>query len=154
MVFDPAGSYAFILCELLPRLIVASLNKADGTMRIIQDLELPSGSFTGTPAPAAVKLHPSGKTLALSNRFADRIEVYGLTKEGDSVKAEWIEGFSCGGKTPRDICFSPSGEWLFIANQDSHNIALKRFDRKDGHPLPEDTDLYQAGSPVCIVPIV
>ncbi|MBN2657645.1 MAG: lactonase family protein [Spirochaetales bacterium] len=154
MVFDPSGDYAFILCELKAHLILARRNKSDGTLKIVEDIPLPAGSFSGTPAPAAVKMHPSGCTLALSNRFIDRIEVYGLVREEDRLTLQWVDGFSPEGKTPRDITFSPSGDWLFIANQDSHNIAAKRFDGKTGKPESSRPVSYGTGSPVCIVPLV
>ncbi|MBB6481565.1 lactonase family protein [Spirochaeta isovalerica] len=154
MVFDPSGAYAFILCELKAQLILARRNRKDGTLKIVEDIALPAESFSGTPAPAAIKMHPSGHTLALSNRFIDRIEVYGLVREEDRLTLQWIDGFSSEGKTPRDITFSPSGDWLFIANQDSHNIAAKRFDGKTGIPESSRPVSYETGSPVCIVPLL
>ena len=156
LAFDPSGQFAYVLCELVPRLLVTTVDSATGDMTIIQELDTvePEKTDLITPtapaAPAAVKVHPSGRTVAVSNRFDDTIAVFDTGYPG-SVNLSLADRFSCRGKTPRDITFSPDGSWLFIANQDSHNITSRRFDVSIGMPLNDWGAEINTGSPVCIV---
>lgn len=153
LAMDNAGEYAFILCELKPRLLLAEIDGKTGKMEILQDYSVVDEDYTGPAAPAAIKIHPSGKTLALSVRFADRIEVFSLIRRDGAVELEWINGFSSLGMTPRDIDFCPSGRWLLAANQDSHDIRIFGFNGESGLPEPDRTSSFGIYSPVCLVPL-
>jgi 6-phosphogluconolactonase len=96
-------------------------------------------------------VHPSGKTLVVSNRFDDSITVFRIIREKVKVHLEEVENFSTRGKTPRDMTFSPSGEWLLIANQDSNDIQVKAFDPGEGMTLDKWAEPFETGSPVCLV---
>jgi 6-phosphogluconolactonase len=151
LAFDPDGEYAFILCELKPRLLVAKINDSDGSMEIVQDLPTADASLYSISAPAAVKVHPSGKTVAVSNRFDDSITVFQIKRERQKISLTLFQNFSSMGKTPRDITFSPSGKWLLIANQDSSDIQVKSFDRESGLPRETWSEPLKTGTPVCII---
>lgn len=154
MAFDYNGKYAFLLCELKPRLLVLAIDSVSGQLKIVDDLPVGRGHYSGPSAPAAVKLHPSGRALILSNRFADEVEVFSILRKNGAVKLRFQSSFPSGGKTPRDFAFSPSGKWMLIANQDSHNIEIKLFDCDSGLPVPGDELSYQSGSPVCLTPLL
>ena len=147
LAFDKDGEHVYILCELRPYLLVCSLNPESGEMTILKELETASAEGMKKAAPAAVKIHPSGRTLAVSNRFDDTIAVFSISSEGLSL----ADRFSCRGKTPRDISFSADGTRLFIANQDSHNISCRSFEERSGLPLDNWYEEISTGSPVCIV---
>lgn len=150
--FDPQAPFLYILCELMPKLITASINPADGTMEIVNELDTVM-SPQGSPAnPAAVKIHPSGNSLAVTNRFADTITIFSITRSNTDGTPRLLlkDEFSCKGKTPRDIAFSSEGNWLIIANQDSNNIEVRRFNTKTGLPEREWGPGLETGSPVCI----
>ncbi len=150
LAFDPSGQFAYVLCELVPRLLVASVDPVSGEMSIIRELDTVDSKMTELSAPAAVKIHPSGRTVAVSNRFDDTIAVFDTGYPG-SPDLSLVDRFSCRGKTPRDITFSPDGSRLFIANQDSHTITHCSFDVSTGMPLNVWGSEINTGSPVCIV---
>jgi 6-phosphogluconolactonase (cycloisomerase 2 family) len=157
LAFDTEGRHAYVLCELSPVLYVCSVDSETGELRITQELEAADPQSGDTAAPAAVKLHPSGKTLAVSSRFDDRISVFSINREGagsefrGNAVLSLVDRFSCRGKTPRDITFSPDGSLLFIANQDSHNISCRNFNPSSGLPGYGWAEEVSTGSPVCIV---
>ncbi|MDA3811608.1 MAG: lactonase family protein [Spirochaetaceae bacterium] len=151
LAFDTDGQYAFILCELVPQLLVAEIDQKTGNLNILQDLPTVDSSYKEISAPAAIKVHPSGKTLVVSNRFDDSITVFRIIREKVKVHLEEVENFSTRGKTPRDMTFSPSGEWLLIANQDSNDIQVKAFDPGEGMTLDKWAEPFETGSPVCLV---
>ncbi|AHC15800.1 lactonase family protein [Salinispira pacifica] len=102
-------------------------------LTLVEDIDI--SASTENQAPSAIRLHPSGRTLALSNRFADEIILYAVERHGGFLqKLSFIRRFSCGGNTPRDMSFSPGGEFLAVGNQDSHTIAVFRFDPSTGVP--------------------
>lgn len=154
LAFDPSGQYAFILCELIPRILLVRFKSSDGTMQIVQDLPTVDSSLTDLTAPAAVKVHPSGKTVALSNRFDDSITVFKIKRQGEKVSLEFYLNFSSKGKTPREITFTPKGKWLLIANQDSSDIQVKAFDSESGLPLNEWSMPLNSSTPVCVLPLI
>lgn len=154
LILDPESPTAFILCELIPKLLTAII-LPDGSMTIVDETDMTLRNLGGKDcAPAAVKIHPSGKTLAVSNRFCDTITVFAIVRwDGGAPFLKKLEEFSCGGKTPRDITFSPSGRWLLMANQDSDTITTRSFHPQDGIPLEPWGPEFSLGTPVCVVPL-
>jgi 6-phosphogluconolactonase len=127
MVFH--GNKAYVLCELIPTLLVFDYDSATGKLSLIQEIATVEDPETSPSQPAAIKVHPSGKTLVVSNRFADSVTLFSLSASG---KVERTAIFDSRGKICRDLEFSPSGEWLLMAHQDSSSIELCRFDGKTG----------------------
>ncbi len=151
LAFDPNGEYAYILCELIPRILVVKIDQSAGFMEIFEDLPTVVSSLHSISAPAAVKVHPSGHSLAVSNRFDDSITIFHIIRERGKVSLEFHSNFSSQGKTPRDITFSPGGAWLLIANQDSSDVQFKSFKKESGLPAPGWAKPLNMGTPVCIV---
>jgi 6-phosphogluconolactonase len=157
LAFDPFLPVVYILCELLPKLLVAEIQRETGMMYCLQEYDTISTASADAAGAAAVKLHPTGKTLAVSNRNASTISVFEINRDfndlrsGDSVSLKLISQFDSGGKTPRDIEFSSDGCWLLIANQDSHEISIRQFDPISGKPNSGWIPSLSIGSPSCIV---
>ncbi|QEN09576.1 lactonase family protein [Oceanispirochaeta crateris] len=153
LAFDPEGKYAFILCELVPRLLVVRLNREDGSLVLEQDLSTVGEDSTGGAAPAAVKVHPSGKTVAVSNRFDDTITIFKIQRNPGALSLKVAESFSSRGKVPRDICFSPSGRWLLMAHQDSNDVQIREINPENGLTKEYWSEPLSLGSPVCLIPL-
>jgi len=156
LAFDPEGQYAYILCELVPRLLVVRLDKQTGEMVLEQDLPSVGEDSPGGAAPAAVKIHPSGKSLAVSNRFDDTVTVYTIVRhlQNGTVALKALETFSTRGKVPRDICFSPSGRWLLMAHQDTDDVQMRSFDPETGLPGEYWASPLGLGTPVCLIALI
>lgn len=153
LVFDNHEPIVYILCELVPRIVTARIDGDSGSLTILQDISSTADEKESQSplAPAAIKIHPSGKTLAVSNRFRDTVAVFEINRSKGSAELTFTGEFSCGGKTPRDIEFDQEGSLLFIANQDSHEINSLRFDPGEGLCTGEPGPSIKTGSPVCIV---
>ena len=54
------------------------------------------------------------------------------------------------GKTPRFFALSPSGQFMFVANEDSDTIVTYSVDPENG-ALSDTGKVVKTGSPVCIV---
>ncbi len=159
LAFDPFLPVVYLLCELQPKLLAALIDPETGNLAVVREENTEAADTADRAAPAAVKVHPSGKTVAVSNRFSDTIAVFSIERSGTKagggtvspVNLSLAERFSCRGKTPRDIEFSPDGSLLFIANQDSHEITCRRFDPATGLPSDGWEARLETGSPVCVL---
>lgn len=147
LIFSDCAEYIYILCELEPRLLVAKVNKRNGSLTLINDYPSTHLIDNKKAAPAAIKLHPSGKTLAVSNRVINTISIFKILDN----HLLFLEEFSSRGDHPRDINFTEEGDWLLIANQDSNDIQIKAFDKNTGEPKERWAKPYKIGTPTCII---
>ena len=111
---------------------------------------LPPG-WTGASWAAALRLHPNGRLLMVSNRGHDSIAAFRLRRD-----APWLEPlghFPAGGRTPRDIAFTPDGAFLLIASQDDHLIRALRIDPVTGMPERAGAS-FALRSPVSLCPLL
>jgi 6-phosphogluconolactonase len=157
LAFDPVAPASYLLCELVPKLLAVRIDTLTGLMTITGELDAAPDTAAGTAAPAAVKVHPSGRVVAVSNRFDDTVSAYlirrgkGVDGRSPEVTLEQADRFPCGGLTPRDITFTPDGGALLIANQDSHTLTCRFFDPLTGLPQNRWGPVLETGSPVCVV---
>lgn len=128
MVIHPNGGFAFIFSELTAE--VFSYKLSGGKFEFLESIvSLPENSET-TPAGAAIRIHPNGEFLYVSNRGHDTIAIFNFDIHSEKLKL--VSSINSGGKTPRDFNIDPTGQWLLCANQDSDNIVVFSIDRSNG----------------------
>ncbi|MFP4612471.1 MAG: lactonase family protein [Spirochaetaceae bacterium] len=149
LVFHPELSVMYVLCELKPRVLVYERNASDGTWALVgdHDSELPDRARAA--APAAIKLHPSGRSLTVSNRFSDSLQQFSVHRDTGRLSAG--RNVSLDGKTPRDFTFSADGRRLIVLCQDSNEAFSYPVDRASGVMTAEPSGHIEIGTPVCIV---
>ncbi|MDC7233024.1 MAG: lactonase family protein [Spirochaetales bacterium] len=153
MVLDPERPVAYVLCELKAKLLCAEIRE-EGKFSLIDEYDTETADDSAKAAPAAVKIHPTGSTLYVSNRFTDTITVFEIDRRGGVIRLRTKSHFSCRGKTPRDFTFSPDGDFLLIANQDSNDIQICRIDCATGLPLDEWITPFALETAVCLTPLI
>lgn len=135
----------YILCELKPLLFVLNIKEKEPKLaQIINTSKIYKNEMISS---AAIKIHPSGKTLAVSNRKINSISIF---KINDSGLLKLEKEFNSKGGTPRDIAFSQDGQWLLIANQDTNCIIARKFDIETGFPTSAWGGKSYIGTPACI----
>lgn len=98
---------------------------------------------------AAIKFHPSGKFLYVSNRGHDSIAVFEVGHSGLVWRAfEMTGGYGIGGMGPRDFDLSPCGRWLVLANQDTDTVVSYAVDSDSG--LLRRVAVHALTAPVCV----
>lgn len=148
LVFHPREPLLYILCELDGALLTCRWEAATGALsQLDRQLTLPS-DFKGEPAAAAIKFHPGGQALYVSNRNHNSVGVYQLARDGRPVFQARIP---CGGNSPRDIECDPSGRWLLVANQESGTILPVAVDPSTGLPTGRTGPVFACGCPCCIL---
>ncbi|MCF7674188.1 MAG: lactonase family protein [Akkermansiaceae bacterium] len=144
LVFHPTLPLLYLFGELDARIHVFAFHDDHLDLRSTHQT-LPQ-DFAGEPAGAAVKFHPSGSTLLVSNRNSDSITVFRVDAAGELIHAAC---FPTQGRTPRDLAVSPSGRWLLAVNQDSHTVVPFELDPATGLPTGTRGPAFACGSPVC-----
>jgi 6-phosphogluconolactonase len=148
LAFHPSQPRAFVICELNSHLLTFDWRRETGGFELVSDLPSLPADWTKTPAGAAIKVHPSGAALYVSNRTSDSLDFFTLDAAGLPTPAGHM---ASGGVCPRDFDIDPSGRWLLAANQDSHTIAVHELCPRTGMPVSREPALFEVGSPACVV---
>jgi 6-phosphogluconolactonase len=145
MVIHPDSEFAFVFSELTSELF--SFRIKEKKIRFIEVLPSLPKNQSSIPSGAAIRMHPNGRFLYVSNRSNNSISIFHFDKKSEKLKLAGYE--SSGGKTPREINIDPSGQWLLVANQDSDNIVVFSIDQSNG--LLEKNEINkEIKTPCCI----
>ncbi len=145
MVLHPNRRYAFIFSELTAE--VFSFKISEEKMKFIQSIESLPEDVKTLPAGAAIRMHPNGKYLYVSNRGDNSITIFKFDVKLE--KLTFIGNTESGGRTPREINIDPTGNWLFVANQDSDNIVVYQISQTDGL-IKKSIENYDVKTGCCI----
>ncbi len=148
LVFHPDLPLVYVFCELDASLITCAAEAASGILKWISQTNTLPSDFKGDPAGAAVRIHPGGGALYVSNRNHDSISVYSIAKDGT---LSFFSNFSVRGKEPRNFNIDPTGQWLLCANQATHTVITFALDPETGLPTGITGSEFNCGSPVCIL---
>ena len=140
--FTSYERWAYVANELLST--VSVLERKNGRLEVVQTLSaLPEG-YAGTSYCADIHLSNDEQFVYVSNRGHQSIAVY---KRGADGRLLLLSTAPVQGDWPRNFAIDPSGRYLLVANQRSHNITVFRL--KNG--IPEYTgEEYKVPAPVCI----
>lgn len=147
MVFHENNKVAFLLSELTSEVFVLSYNNEDNTFNIIQRISAIPKDFKGQTDAAAIHISPDGQFLYTSNRGFDSIAVFSIDE--NSFKLNLVEITETNGSHPRDFTIDPSGRFLIIPHQLTHNITIFHRDIKTGKLTKADKE-FAIESGVCI----
>jgi 6-phosphogluconolactonase len=150
LICHPTLPRLYLLCELSPSLLVYDRNTENGHLKQVAEVPSVAAANRGSSDGAAIKLHPSGKTLYASHRGQyNSISVF--TVDETSGDIHYTSSFSTQGEGPRDFEIDPSGRWLVVAHQNSNTVIPFELDSQTGLPTGESAQVFAFGSPVCIV---
>lgn len=127
MIVNPTGSHAFIFSELNAKVFSFRL---DHKPILIESMPSLPESYSEMPSGAAIRMHPNGKFIYVSNRGYDHITILEFNSENERMTLIGYE--PSGGRTPREINIDPTGKWLLCANQDSDNLTVFSIDEESG----------------------
>ena len=148
LVCHPYLPMVYVFCELDAKLFTYRMNPTTGSLKLINQSHTLPKDYSGEPAGAAVRMHPTAKALYVSNRNHHSLTTFSISKEGE---LNYHSNFSVEGKEPRDFNIDPTGQWLLSANQNSNNIVPFKLDTTSGLPTGTTGPDYQCGTPVCIL---
>jgi 6-phosphogluconolactonase len=145
--FSMNGKNVYLVEELTSTIASFGYQPATGKLQLLQDTlrSLPT-TFKEKNASADIHVDPKGKYVYQSNRGLDAIAIFSIGLNG---KLKFVHHQSSAGKTPRNFTFTPSGQYVLVANQDTDNIVVFKQDAKTGKLRSTGYEM-KVPSPVCL----
>lgn len=125
---DPSGRFMYILNELDGTLISCAIDSR-GIITEIQSQPTLPADFAGAASSAAIRLHPDGRHVYISNRTYNAVHVYEIQKDGKLFKTDEVRQSI---DHPRDFNIDPTGQYLLIANRNANDLAVYKIDNTTG----------------------
>jgi 6-phosphogluconolactonase len=144
-VMHPRGTHLFVLNELTATISVIHCVENGFTLQRTLSI-LPTGLPHASGA-AAIRIAPDGRYIYASDRGYNGIAVIRFDVTTGSM--EQLAFYSTGGKNPRDIQLSKTGDWLLTANMDTDSISMFAVDKRSGL-LSLQNQLQNIVSPSCL----
>jgi 6-phosphogluconolactonase len=141
------GKYAYLVQELFGSIAVFE-KLSDGSFKQIQSISSMPLTYKGPAGGADIHISPDGKFLYSSNRgLSNTIAIFSINQQDGTITL--LDHVYVQGTKPRNFNFSPDGNFLLVANQDSDNVVIFKRDKKTG--LITDTGKrINVPNPVCI----
>ncbi|MFI1418526.1 lactonase family protein [Streptomyces sp. NPDC020731] len=130
LAFHPEGSFAYVLNELSPTLVVCRWDAADGVLRPLAEIPVLPGVPAGDAYPSGVAVSPDGRFVWTATRGEDVLSVFAVEGEGKVLTS--LTTVPCGGRWPRAI--TESDGVLYVANERSGNVTWFALDPDTGVP--------------------
>lgn len=142
--FEFSDDYRFIYVANELNSTVTVFERNQGAVKEIQTLStLPEG-FSEKSYCADIHLSPGKDMIYVSNRGHNSIAVFQCAPDG---KLTFRTHVSTEGDWPRNFTIDPSGQFMLVANQRSHNIIVFRLN----NGIPEFTGhQLHLPAPVCL----
>lgn len=129
LLFSADGKHAWLTLEMSAQ--VAVFNYHDGQLEQTQMVDLASGRPVAEKAAAALHASKDGKFLYVSNRgTANQLLVFAIDPASGHLKE--LQRRAVEGDHPREFSLDPSGKFMLIANQNSHQIVVIERDATTG----------------------
>ena len=120
IAFHPSQDVAFVVCELDNSLEVLLYDSCSGHLERHQTNPIFPSAHDVTSLAAAIRVHPSGTRIYISNRGDHSIATFAFDEK--TRCCELVATTPCGGLDPRDVVIEPSGSSILVANQSSNSI--------------------------------
>lgn len=148
LAFHATWPSAFVVCELDCTLVTLEIDPSSGDLVPRHEVStLPDGS-SGDSLAAAVRVHPDGRRVFVSNRGHDSIATFAIAGPGEPPTL--LGHVASGGAGPRDLAVEPMGRWMLVANQQSDAITGFALDDPTGLPRPLG-QVADVDGPACIL---
>jgi 6-phosphogluconolactonase len=127
IVFSPTGESAYVSLELSSQ--VMALAHKHGQLTVIGCYSTLPPNFDGVNTCAEVRVADGGHVY-VSNRGHDSIAIFGMNSKTRGLQL--IETVHTKGEILRNFGVSPDGQWVVVANQNSHSLVSFRRDHSTG----------------------
>ena len=148
LVIHPEGTYLYIANELNSTVTACSYATSTGTITELNTLSTVPESYEGSKYPAAVRISPDGRYVYVSTRGdISSIAAFRVEADGSLSRIQVVENVP---GWPRDFNIDPSGHYVIVAGERSHDIELFYRDTNTGK-LERSNITCQIPSPGCIL---
>lgn len=147
MAFHPNGKWLYVNTEMGSSVYAFAYDEKTGAARMLQKLStIPEGTDRRTTSTAAIRIHPNGKLLFVSNRGHDSIATYRIDPQTGLLTLLAIQ--PTGGSIPREFAISPDGSIMIVTHQSSDDLRVFALNPETG----EMTFLSrtEVPNPICV----
>jgi 6-phosphogluconolactonase len=151
MAFHPNGRWAYVVGELMMKMIHMDLDLATGMLSVRQEYDTlePGAQITlGVDKASEVAMHPTGRWVYIANRGRDTITVFAVDPADGSLTT--VEREDTRVTTPRHFGMDPTGRYIVAGGQSSNDMTLFAIDQDTGE-LEFTGAEFDIGSPICFV---
>ena len=145
--FHPSRPFAYLINELDSTVTTYQWNGTRGALTPVHIIPTTPPTFVGENTGAEIAVALSGQFVYVSNRGHNSIATFEVHAHDGTLEPIGWEPTQ--GKKPRFFTLDPSGEKLYVANEDSDTIVAFRLDATSGKPVPTGS-IINTGSPSCI----
>ena len=128
LAVHPSGKYLFLLNEMHTSLTACAID-GRGVVTEIETVPTIPADFKEKNTSAAIRLHPNGRFVYVSNRGYNSIHGFEILKNG---KLKSVGEVRQDLATPRDFNLDPSGKFMVVGNQKTNDLTVYRVDPKTG----------------------
>lgn len=126
----PSGRWAWSVEEITTSVAGYTREPASGVLHPLERFKMVPADYTAGTSGADIHLSPDAKFLYASVRDMNRIAVYAVNGKTGRLKPVALEDTH--GNHPRNFCIDKKGEFVFVENMLSDNIAIFKRDRETG----------------------
>ena len=147
--FHPNGHTAYCMNELVSTVDMLDWHKADGSLTLVDRIELLPSDYHGTSRGCDTVITRDGQFVYFANRDDDFL--YAFKADAKTGKLTPMKRSNCGGKTPRNFTLDPTERWMLVANQDSNSISVFARDPETGLLSDEVKSSVEVEAPMRIL---
>lgn len=146
LAFHPRNAVAVVVNELDSTLVTFDVGPDGSLAPVLTRSTLPDG-YAQPNLAADVRFDAAGERIYVSNRGFDSVAVFSC--DGSAGGVELIGHSPSGGQAPRCLALHPVAPVMYIANQDSDEIAVLEVDHATGRPGAV-LDVHDMIAPACV----
>lgn len=128
--FHPNGRTAYCMNELVSTVDVLEWHKANGSLTLVNRIELLPADTHGTSTGCDTVITRDGRFVYFANRGDNFLYSFRANPKTGALTP--MKRSNCGGKTPRNFTLDPTERWMLVANQDSSVISIFARDAETG----------------------
>jgi 6-phosphogluconolactonase len=145
--FHPDNRTVYVSNERDSSVSVFDLDSDVGTLRHLQTVRTLPDGFAGANSLAEITVHPSGRTVYVSNRGHDSIAVFAIDPQERTLRL--LECEPTQGRHPRGFGLSPDGRLLLAANTETSTVVAFAIDADSGELEPTGA-VTAVPAPTCV----
>jgi 6-phosphogluconolactonase len=150
LLMSADGATIYVINELNSTVSVLRKSGAGTEWAEVQVVSTLPRDFEGTNLCAAIQMSPDGTHIYASNRGHDSLACFSVDAGTGALSKAIV--IKTGGRTPRSFAISDDGNYVVVANQNSHELVSFRRSGSDGSLEPMGSK-YAIGTPMCVIPL-
>ncbi len=147
VAIHPNDRWVYLVNEKDNTIVYFHFDQEEGMLDPKQILPVLPDTYTGSGQASAMLVSLDGRHALVSNRIHESISVFRIDPQTGYLYP--LDNLHCLGRTPRFMCFSPEGDQLLVANEDSDTIRIFDYDIENGRLTYADQTI-PTESPTCI----